>query len=139
MLPMLALNPRDRPTIDTILSSPYIARCERLDYKVLFSRPRRLSANATKNALDKITKYTNDEVVIEWTLRILQRSCGCPVRGDDRIYGCLWLASKIVKRSPPKDLVFDYSVERKIGEYTQWRFIGVSNNISERTHNGTSA
>ncbi len=137
LLKMLSIDPADRPTISQILGHPYFSGYQK-PICTLIGTP---TAKVKRGRLEKILNICNTaglgsnviSLAIEMYSRIndLQGKKG---EKDLKIYGCIWLASKITKKRVPSfhtwpvPLKKVLEMERQICGFLEFRLHHASNN-----------
>lgn len=136
LLRMLAVDPARRPTIFDLLSDPYFrlpdpagsrpeASLPIVPYSIISTHVTPLNAKETARLTKYVQKFTNNEAIIRLSLELYSRCIGLLQLTEYlKIMALMWIASKIVLRSPIQPDCPLYQVlaaERTICTYLSFR------------------
>lgn len=132
LLSMLRVNPSERPTISDLLSHPYFQRLNPVSYRTIDIDEEVLTEAEEKKYLEHLRKHTTNPIIIGLSLSLIRkiRDLRFPSHNFEmqdemmRVYGCYWIACKMVSRRPPNTLSSlipaIFFLERVICEYLSY-------------------
>lgn len=126
LIKMLSLQPEKRPNIYEIMNHPYFAKMQKVNCVLLETEYNNKLNRSRINSINSLCLQMNvDEDVRNLTVDLYARTENMDKDKELRMQGCLYIASKVLRRRPPQGMLPPHprikSIEKKICHFLGYR------------------